>query len=135
MLPANCFEQFKILRVSRADLQHHSGWVAEFIKTIIDFLNMHFMGYFHGNNFYSIFSCQFKNVWKTFHAVSLERIRICTRLISSHTCAYLSIFLQSPHHLLYIFFVVHCTQSGKDIEVSLIKMNSIVFKIDGTGLL
>ena len=135
MLPANCFEQFKILRVSRADLQHHSGWVAEFIKTIIDFLNMHFMGYFHGNNFYSIFSCQFKNVWKTFHAVSLERIRICTRLISSHTCAYLSIFLQSPHHLLYIFFVVHCTQSGKDIEVSLIKMNTVVFKIDGAGLL
>ena len=135
MLPANCFEQLKILCVSRTYLQHHSGWFAEFIKTIIDFLNMHFMGYFHGNNFYSIFSCQFKNVWKTFHTVSLERIRICTRLISSHSCAYLSIFLQSPHHLLYIFFVVHCTQSGKDIEVFLIKMNTIIFKIDGTGLL
>ena len=33
------------------------------------------------------------------------------------------------------FFVVYSTQSGKDIKGFLIKMDTIIFKIDGPGFL
>ena len=82
-LPPDDFQQLEVLRVARADLQHHAGRVAGLVQRFLDLVEVRFMGDLHRDHLDAVFARQLEHIGQAIFAVPLERIRdwcaVCTR--------------------------------------------------------
>jgi len=72
VLAPDSFEELKILRVSRTDLQHRAGRVPAEPHGFVNLINMRLARDFHRNHFDAIFTRQLKYPLQTFLAHALE---------------------------------------------------------------
>lgn len=121
ILTARTLEQFKILRISGSDLKHAPGRVAGRFKCLMNLLNVRFMRHLHTNNLDPVFACRLKDMRETVLAISLERVGIGARPVSSHAGTDLTIFLECIDHKFHMLRGVYCTQPCKYMKIGLIK--------------
>src|SRR4051812_40015263 len=128
-LASDDFEQFEILRVPCADLQHDASRVACILQCLTDFRDVGFMGNLHGDDADAVLSGQFKYERQTVFSVPLERIRTGARLVSAHARALLALFLQCTHHDVDMLRRIHCTQPGEHMQGVLTETQALIIEV------
>ncbi len=126
------FQQLEVLRVARADLQHHTGRLPCLVQRLVDFIEMRFMGDFHRHHFDAVFARQLEHIGQTILAVPLKRVRAGARLVSAHAGTHLAVITQGAQHDLNMLFIVHRTQPGKHVQGVLPETHAVIFKMGGT---
>ena len=90
------------------------------------------VGDLHRDDLDVVLAGELEDVPETALAVSLERVRVRSRLVCAHPGAHLSMLVDCSQHLLDVLRRVDSAQSGKDVQVVLAKADSVVFEPAGS---
>ena len=133
-LPTGGFEQLEILRVARADLEHHAGRVAGARQGVLDFLDVGLAGDFHGDYPDAIFSRQLEHPGQARRPMALEGIGIGARLVGAHAGADLTVIAQGAHHALHMLGGVHRAQASQHMQRVLPELHAVVDEFTGPAV-
>ncbi|WDT81781.1 MAG: hypothetical protein MPW14_08735 [Candidatus Manganitrophus sp.] len=125
-LASGGLEQFEVLRVAGADLQHHAGGVPGAVQRLLDLLDVGLAGDFHGNHADAVFSGELEHPGQAGGAMALEGIGAGARLVGAHACAHLPCGLQCAHHRLDVLGGVDRAQPREDLQRILPEMHAVV---------
>ena len=135
LLPTYRLQQFEILRVAGANLQHDTGRIARLPQRLTDLIHVLLVQDLHGDHLDAIFSCQLKNIRQTVLAMPLKSVRTGARLVGPHARADLAIFLQGAQHLLDVLAGIDGTEASKNVQGILTEFHPVVGKAVGTGVI
>src|SRR6266849_2587548 len=83
-LLTNLLEQLEVLRVPRADLEHHARGVARRAYRLVDFVDVSRIADLHCDHFDSVLSRQFENPWQALRSEPLKVIGAGAGLVRPH---------------------------------------------------
>ena len=77
-------QELEVLRVARADLQHHARRVTRGLQRVFHLLHVRLVHHFHGDDFDPVFARELEHVGQAAGAVALEIVRARTRFVGAH---------------------------------------------------
>ena len=128
ILSSHALEQFEILTVAGADLEHDACFVACFAQRFTDFIDMILVRDLHRDHLDAVLAGQRENVRQAFFAVALKRIGIGSRLVRAHPRANLTVLAKRPQHQFDMLRRIHGAETGKHVEIVLPEPDAVVFE-------
>ena len=82
----------------------------------------------HGDDPNLILPRKFKNPGQAARTEALERVRVGSGFVYTHTGAVLAVFAEGPHHLFNVIARVHGAQPRKEMQRGLIELDVVIGK-------
>ena len=129
-LAADRLQQLEILRVARADLQHHARRVARLAQRRADLVQVLVASDFHRDHADAVLARELEDVRQAALAVALERVGAGARLVRAHARAHLARGLQRLEGLLDVFAGVDGVEARDHVEAVLVEVDALVAEAD-----
>ena len=128
LLLSDELQQFEILGIAGADLQHDAGGIARRLQRRTNLVDVRFVRNLHGDDFDSVLSGEFEHVWQAFGPESLECIRVGARFVGAHASANLAVIPERLHHRVDRLRRIDRAETGENVEAVLSELDAVVLE-------
>ncbi len=126
--------QLEVLRVARADLQHHAGRLTGDLQRAADLVDLRLGGDLHRDHADAVLPRELEHERQACRAVALEVVGARARLVGARAGGRDACAAQRPEGVLEVLARVHRADAGEEVEAVLAEVDAVVLEAERLGL-
>ena len=130
VLRADRLEQLEVLRVARADLQHHAGGVSRRCERAADLVDVRLARHLHGDDADAVLAGELEELRQAGGAVALEIVRAGARLVGAGARGDDAVLGERAEGRLDVLAGVDGAQPGEDVQRVLREADAVVLEAE-----